>query len=79
MANNYIAFISYRHLPLDTAVAEKLHKSIERYRVPKELRKSAGQKYLGRVFRDKEELPLSNDLTQDIYEALDASEFLIVV
>lgn len=79
MGRKYTAFISYRHLPLDTAVAEKLHKKIERYRIPRELRKSPAQKRLGIVFRDRDELPLSNDLTQDIYDALDRSEFLIVV
>lgn len=79
MKSRYIAFISYRHLPLDAQVAEKLHKKIERYRVPKELRRDPKNPMLGRVFRDREELPLSNDLTQDIYEALDSSEYLIVV
>jgi len=79
MSRKYAAFISYRHLPLDTKVAEKLHKSIERYRIPKELRPGSGGKNLGLVFRDREELPLSNNLTQDIYEALDHSDFLIVV
>ena len=78
MAKNYTAFISYRHCPLDTAVAESIHKRIERYRVPKDLRKE-GQKNLGVVFRDRDELPLSNDLTQDIYEALDNARYLIVV
>lgn len=79
MDRKYTAFISYRHLPLDTAVAEKLHKIIERYRVPRELRKMPKQNKLGIVFRDRDELPLSNDLTQDIYDALDNSAFLIVV
>ncbi len=79
MDRKYIAFISYRHLPLDMAVAKKLHRKIERYRVPAELRSSPEQKRLGIVFRDREELPLSNDLTQNIYDALDNSEYLIVV
>lgn len=34
---------------------------------------------MGLVFRDRDELPLSNNLTQDIYDALDNSGFLIVV
>ena len=51
---------------------------IERYRVPRELRRD-GEKSLGTVFRDRDELPLSNNLTQDIYDALDHSQFLIVV
>lgn len=78
MAKEYTAFISYRHCPLDTAVAETVHKLIERYRVPKDLRKN-GQKHLGVVFRDRDELPISNNLTEDIYEALDHSQFLIVI
>lgn len=78
MDKQYTAFISYRHCPLDMAVAEALHKRIEHYRVPKDLRKN-GQKHMGVVFRDRDELPLSNDLTQDIYEALDNAQFLIVV
>ena len=76
MGEKYAAFISYRHL--DMEVAKRLHQQIERYRIPKELRKN-GQKYIGKVFRDKDELPLTNDLTQDIYDALDNSEFLIVI
>lgn len=78
MTRKYTAFISYRHLPLDTAVAERLHRLIERYRVPRDLRKDR-QKHMGLVFRDRDELPLSNDLTQDIYDALDHSEYLIVI
>ena len=78
MERDYIAFISYRHKPLDMEVAETLHKLLEHYRVPKELRRN-GEKNLGIVFRDKEELPLSSDLTENIYEALDHSEFLIEI
>lgn len=79
MERKYTAFISYRHMPLDMMVADKLHKLIEHYHIPKDLRKQPDQKRFGFVFRDREELPLSNDLTKDIYDALDASEFLIVV
>ena len=67
MTKEYAAFISYRHCPLDTAVAETVHKLIEHYRVPRELRKNK-QKHLGMVFRDRDELPLSNNLTEDIFE-----------
>lgn len=72
------AFISYRHCPLDMAVAERLQELIERYQIPKEYRKDK-EKRLGLVFRDVSELPLSSNLTDDIYTALDNSEFLIVV
>ncbi|MBQ3504169.1 MAG: toll/interleukin-1 receptor domain-containing protein [Oscillospiraceae bacterium] len=78
MDREYIAFISYRHLPLDKEVATRLHRLIERYVIPKDLRKD-GKKQLGLVFRDQDELPLSNNLTQDIYNALDHAQFLIVV
>ena len=78
MVRKYKAFISYRHRELDIAVAKKIHKSIERYTIPRYLRKN-GQKRLGLVFRDREELPLSSNLTDDIFSALDNSEFLIVV
>ncbi len=75
---NYKAFISYRHRPLDMAVAKKLHKRIERYVIPKELRKD-GAKKLGLVFRDQDELPIANNLTENIRIALDHAEYLIVV
>lgn len=78
MAREYIAFISYRHMPLDKEIADKVHKMIERYVIPKELRRN-GQKHMGIAFRDQEELPLSSNLTGDIYTALDNSQFLIVI
>lgn len=78
MTGDYAAFISYRHRPLDTAVAARLHRLIEHYRVPKELR-HGGQKTVGRVFRDRDELPLSSDLTTELREALDHAAFLIVI
>ena len=78
MERRYKAFISYRHLPLDIWAAKKLHRRIERYVIPKELRKD-GQKKLGLVFRDQDELPLASNLSASIETALDRSEFLIVI
>ena len=93
MTRQYAAFISYRHRPLDIAVAQRLHKRIERFRIPRDLRREE-EKHPGSVFtawegqpvpnqllvfRDREELPLSNDLTADIFEALDNTRCLIVV
>ena len=77
----YKAFISYRHRPLDSEYAGKLHKRIERYEVPKDLRKDEEkkQKKLGLVFRDLEELPIADDLDENIRIALDNSEYLIVI
>ena len=74
----YVAFISYRHTELDKKVAKKVHTMVERYVIPKELRKN-GVKKLGKVFRDEEELPVSSNLTESIETALDHSKFLIVI
>lgn len=78
-AYNYKAFISYRHLHPDMDIAQKLHGLIEHFHIPGSVRKTAGVKSMGRVFRDQEELPLSVDLGSDIDLALQNSEWLIVV
>ena len=75
---NYKAFISYRHKPLDMQYAKKLHRRIERYIIPRDLRNN-GEKKLGLVFRDQDELPISNNLDDNITWALDHSEYLIVI
>ena len=79
MSYTYKAFISYRHKTLDSSVAVKVQRTIERYRVPKDLRDLTGGKKIGRVFRDEDELPLSSSLSDSIVRALDDSEFLIVI
>ena len=78
MTRNYKAFISYRHLPLDMSVAKRMHRRIEHFVIPKPLRKN-GEKKLGLVFRDQDELPISSSLNDNIRTALDSSEFLIVI
>lgn len=75
----YTAFISYRHTMPDEAIAKKLHRSIETYRIPSDVQKSSGRRKMGRVFRDQEELPLSTNLGNDIETALKNSEWLIVL
>ena len=75
----YDAFISYRHIPSDMHIAETLHKALETYRTPSYLVKRGVAARLKKVFRDKEELPTSSDLGQDIEEALIASKYLIVI
>ncbi len=77
MERKYVAFISYRHAELDSAVAKQLHTLIEQYVIPKNLRKDG--KKLGIVFRDEEELVTSSNLTDEICRALDNSQYLIVV
>lgn len=78
MERSYIAFISYKHAPRDSAIAKQVHTLIENYVIPKSLRKD-GRKKLGIVFRDEEELPISSDLTDSICTALDATQYLIVI
>lgn len=78
MDRHYKAFISYRHLPLEMDVAKKLHRRIERFLIPRTLRRN-GEKHPGTVFRDQDELPIASDLSANIRLALDASEFLIVI
>lgn len=74
----YDAFISYSHSEPDAFIAQKLHAMLEHYHVPKRIRKLSGKK-INRIFRDREELPLSSDLAANISEALEQSEFLIVI
>lgn len=78
--SRYVAFISYRHTPLDRKWATWLHKAIESYRVPKSLVKQRNApRRVGRVFRDEEELAASADLSKEIDSALQQSDYLIVV
>ena len=74
----YRAFISYRHLEPDRTVAVSVHRLLEKYTVPSRLRRN-GEKHLGRIFRDEDELPLSVSLSDSILAALEESEFLIVI
>ncbi len=77
----YDAFISYRHKELDKFVAENLHKQMEAFKLPGSLRKKKmdGRTKIERVFRDKDELPLTNNLEDPIRVALEGSEYLIVI
>lgn len=79
---HYKAFLSYSHK--DRRWGKWLLKALETYKIPKHL---VGQKTkvgvvpsrLIPIFRDRDELATSEDLTNRIKEALVASEFLIVV
>lgn len=76
MGYKYKAFISYRHLEPDMQTAEKLQKLLEAYKPPKNLGKSKDN---WRIFRDVSELQSSSDLSEDIKNAIESSEFLIVI
>jgi tetratricopeptide (TPR) repeat protein len=78
----YVAFISYSHA--DSAVAKRLHRWLEGYSLPKRLvgRESvvgAVPSRLRPIFRDREELPTSADLGEQINKALRESATLIVI
>lgn len=75
-STDYQAFISYRHLELDSAVAERLQRLLESYRPPKGI---GDRKQRVRVFRDRTELPTSGDLDDALRRALLGSRFLVVV
>lgn len=78
----YWAFISYSHS--DDHWGSWLHKSIETYRVPGRLvgrpsRDGTVPKRPYPVFRDREELPGSSNLGDNLSEALRNSRYLIVI
>ena len=75
----YNAFISYRHCEPDKTIAKALHRKLENYHIPKELREKLGRNVLGRVFRDEAELPVTDSLSDAILDALRQSEYLIVI
>lgn len=75
----YDAFISYRHTEPDKTIAEKLHKMLETYKAPISIAKKTGKRKINRVFRDRDELPTSSDLAGSIQNALENSEYLIVI
>ena len=82
----YDAFISYRHSEPDSFVAQTLHKQLESFKLPRNVARrkivqdmSVNKTRIQRVFRDKEELPLATNLADPITEALENSEYLIVI
>ena len=79
MIDFYNAFISYKHAPLDTKVAEHVQRNLEHFHIPHGLRKKTGRKKIERIFRDKDELPITSDLTDTIANALEKAEYLIVI
>lgn len=75
----YDAFISYRHCELDKFVAENLHKQMEAFKLPGRVAQKTDRSRIERVFRDRDELPLASNLADPITEALQKSEYLIVI
>ena len=75
----YQAFVSYRHAEVDSAVARDVQRGLERFRIPPSMREELGIKRIAPVFRDKEELPVSSALGDDIAYTLEHSSSLVVV
>lgn len=75
----YDIFISYKHEELDKAVAARLQKKLEQYKIPREIKLKTGKKKIERVFRDEEELSISSDLGKEIEGQLKESEYLLLV
>lgn len=81
-AKRYRAFISYSHR--DRIVATWVQRTIERYQIPAKL--VGSETALGKVparlhplFRDRDELPASGDLGNELITALHQSLFLILI
>ena len=79
MDQHYSAFISYKHAPEDIAVASEIQKRLERYHIPAAIRKKTGRDKIGRIFRDREELPITSNLSDSITKALADADYLIVI
>ena len=79
MIEYYNAFISYKHAPVDNKVAAHIQSALEHFHIPGKIRKKTGKKQIQRVFRDKDELPITSDLSDTISQALENSDYLIVI
>jgi tetratricopeptide (TPR) repeat protein len=78
----YSAFISYSHF--DSAFAQRLHRRLENYRLPRRLTASRGtrtndRRRLRPIFRDRDELTAAPDLSAAVQDAIADSSALIVV
>lgn len=77
------AFLSYSHV--DAAAARKLHRRLETYRLPRRLAghmplfPGVAPGRLGQIFRDREDFPAAQDLSDAVKQALAASDKLIVI
>lgn len=78
-AVDYEAFISYCHEEKSIQAAKQLQTFLEHYKIPKVIQKSSGKRKLKKVFRDQEELSSSSDMSRQLREALEHSEYLIVL
>ena len=78
-ATDYDAFISYCHEPSASYVADRIQKKLERYRIPKSVKRPDGRVTMGKVFMDRAELNAGGDMEEHLRSALAHSAYLIVV
>ena len=75
------AFLSYSHA--DAAYARRFHRRLEGYRLPPHVRPAGaagkGAARLGPIFRDREDLPAAEDLSEAVKAALAQSAALVVL
>lgn len=76
---HYDAFISYNHNPRDNRITRALQQKLESFRLPKDVVTSSGKDKIERVFLDKGELEVAGDLNEIIQNALENSDYLIVI
>lgn len=78
-SRRYKAFISYSHS--DEQWARWLQRALEKYKLPKSLRKSYPDlpTRLYPIFRDRDELASGGDLSESIRAAMDDSDALVVI
>ncbi len=75
--NTYDAFISYKQNS-DIKTAKSLARSLEHFHIPSEFQEKIGKKRF-KIFRDKDELRTSSNLSAELKEALKNSKYLIVI
>lgn len=78
----YRAFISYSHQ--DAVEGRRLHRRLERYVLPRRLvgritPRGSVPRRLGPIFRDREDLPAADNLSEEVRTALAGSSCLIVI
>jgi len=78
----YAAFLSYSHK--DKKLGAWLHRQLENYRIPANLvgkTTDAGTvpARIGRVFRDRDELPATDNLNAEVQKALESSRCMVVL
>lgn len=76
---HYNAFISYNHNPRDIRIASMLQSQLENFKIPAGVKSSAGISKIERVFLDKGELEVAGDLNKVICDALENTDWLIVI